>query len=55
VNIETWSNDIAALISDALVDASLLKREDMPRANEIIAEEIWIRLQLGDTPPETEA
>lgn len=50
MDIESWSNDIAALVSDALVDAGLLKREDMARANEIIAEEIWVRLNMGDKP-----
>ena len=50
MNAEQWSRDIAELAADALVDAQLVAAGDMPRAIEIIAEEIWIRLNLGDYP-----
>ena len=50
MNAEQWSQDIAALAADALQDAKLIAAGDMPRAMEIIAEEIWVRLNLGDFP-----
>ena len=54
-DIQQWSQGIAELAADALVDAKLIERSAMPKAKEIIAEEIWIRLQLGDFPSKVEA
>ncbi len=51
--IESWSKAIAVLAVDALVDARLLKKEDVDRAEAIVAEEIWVRLMMGDYPPPT--
>ena len=48
---EKWSQDVAALASDALKDAKLIDASVLAKATEIIAEEIWIRLSLGDYPP----
>ena len=48
---EKWSQDVAALASDALKDAKVIDASVMDKATEIIAEEIWIRLSLGDYPP----
>ena len=50
VNPEQWSQDIAELAADALIDAKLLGSDDLAKAKEIIAEEIWVRLNLGDFP-----
>ena len=55
MNPEQWSQDIAELAADALVDAKLIDRSVMAKAKEVIAEEIWIRLNLGDFPAKPEA
>jgi hypothetical protein len=51
MNTDSWSRTVAALALDALVDHGLLKREDFDAALEIAAEEIRIRLVMGDYPP----
>ena len=51
MNDDQWSKEIAELIADALVDGGLFKREGLPQAAEIIAEEIWTRLLCKDYPP----
>lgn len=47
---EQWSQEVAALATDALVDAKLIDADCFAKAKEIIAEEIWVRLSLGDFP-----
>jgi len=47
---EQWSKEIAELVADALVDAKVIEREDFSKASEIVAEEIWVRLNMGDHP-----
>jgi len=42
------SEDLAALIIDALLQAKIMKQEDVQRAVEIAAEEIEVRKALGD-------
>jgi hypothetical protein len=42
------SEELAALIVDALLRASILKRDDLERAVEIVAEEIEARKNIGD-------
>ena len=49
--VKQWCDDVAALATDALVDAKLLGRQEVDRATEIIAEEILVRLALEDYPP----
>ncbi len=49
--IESWSAAIASLAVDALVDCGLVKKEDVDRAEKIVAEEIWVRLLIEDYPP----
>ena len=49
--VKQWSNDVGGLAADALVVAKLVKLEDYGRATEIIAEEILVRVALGDYPP----
>ena len=50
MNAEQWSQDMAVLAADALMDAKLIDPGNMARAVEISAEEIWVRLNLGDFP-----
>ena len=45
-----WSDDVASLVADALVDASVLNAQEFEKAVEIISEEINVRLALGDYP-----
>lgn len=49
--ITSWSETVAGLGVDALVDSGLLKKGDFERAKRIVAEEIRVRLSLGDFPP----
>ena len=48
---QEWSQRVAELVADALVQAKLLPKQDFARATEIAAEEILARLCLGDRPP----
>ena len=54
MDAKSWSEDVAELAVDALLDAGLVKREDFDRAVVIVAEEIFARLVLGDYPPPEE-
>ena len=51
MDIESWSKGVAQLAVDALVDAGLIKQEEFKGAVAIVAEEIFVRLALGDYPP----
>ena len=51
MDIVSWSRKVAALALDRLVDEGLLKREDFDAALGPAAEEIQIRLAMGDYPP----
>jgi hypothetical protein len=48
---ESWSKQVAVLAVDALVDRGFLLRDNFDAAVEIAAEEIQIRLAMGDYPP----
>ena len=50
--ITSWSEKVAALGVDALVDQGLIKKADFQRASSIVAEEIRVRLAVGDYPPQ---
>ena len=50
-SIAEWSDNVAALAVDALIDAELLKPDDREAATTIVAEEIVVRLTLKDYPP----
>ncbi len=50
--IQQWSDAIAAFAVDALLQARIIQEADCERAIEIVAEEIKVRLCLGDYPPE---
>jgi hypothetical protein len=42
------SDDLAALIVDALIDAKIVEKKDLASAIEIVAEEIQVRKAMGD-------
>ena len=46
-----WCKDVAGLSADMMVGHGLIQKEDVDRATKIIAEEILVRLSLGDYPP----
>lgn len=50
-DVEEWSRSVAGLSVDALIDAGLLRKEDLDVAAAVVAEEISVRLALGDYPP----
>jgi hypothetical protein len=45
-----WSQRVAGLAVDALVDADLLPREAFEQAAAIVAREVRVRLALDDRP-----
>jgi hypothetical protein len=47
----SWSEKVAGLGVDMLVDHGLIKKQDFDRATGIVAEEIRVRLAIGDYPP----
>ena len=47
----SWSEEVAALSVDMLVDHELVAKEDFDRATKIVAQEILVRLNMGDYPP----
>ena len=49
--IDIWCNNVAAFAVDVLLDCNLIKRENLQQAIEIVAEEILVRLAIGDYPP----
>lgn len=49
--IKVWSNGIAELIVDAMLDSKLVRKEDFKKAVDVVAEEIFVRLIMGDYPP----
>jgi len=52
--ITSWSEKVAGLGVDMLVDHGLITKADFARATSIVAEEIRIRLAIGDYPPAEE-
>jgi len=48
--VKIWSDNIADLVIDALVDCGIVKKEDFEKAS-AAAEEILVRLLLNDYPP----
>ena len=49
--VDVWCNRVAALGVDVLLGCKLVKKEDVKQAIEITAEEILVRLAIGDYPP----
>jgi hypothetical protein len=54
MNAKEWSNQVARLAADSLVDHGFLRKQDFERAA-VIAEEILVRLSLRDYPPREES
>jgi len=48
-----WGRAVAELAADSLVTAMILAKDDLQKATEIIAEEIYVRLVAGDRPDRT--
>ncbi len=51
MSINEWSDSVAGLAVDALVDHGLIQRADFDRAAKIVSKEIVVRLCLRDYPP----
>ena len=49
-NDSDWSSRIAALVVDALADATLLSHADFDQAVKVAQTEIQVRLSIGDRP-----
>jgi hypothetical protein len=45
-----WSNKVAEIVADSLLSVDLIHETDLDKAIEVIAEEIYCRLCLEDTP-----
>ena len=50
--LKAWSDEIAPLIADALIDGGIVDPANLERAMEIIGVELLARLFLGDHPSE---
>ncbi len=50
MNDSAWSEMVANLAVDAIIQAKLMHPEHFVRATEIVAEEILVRLSMGDRP-----
>jgi hypothetical protein len=48
--LKEWSDHVSGIAVDALVDAGLVARKDFDAASTIVAEEVFIRLIIGDKP-----
>jgi hypothetical protein len=49
--VRAWSDHVAALAVDALIDAGLIRRDDFEKAAATVSEEVFVRLCLLDYPP----
>ena len=47
---QEWSQRIGILAADALLDAGLIQKADLKKAEVIISEEVLVRLTLQDRP-----
>jgi hypothetical protein len=50
--IQEWSDRIAGIAVDALIDFGSVSEKDRSGSAEVVSEEILVRLTLGDYPPE---
>jgi len=48
---QKWSNDVAVLAADAVIDAKLINKEKFEDAVAVFGEEIFVRLIIGECPP----
>jgi len=49
--VRSWCEKVAELGVDALVDAGLVAKGEFKNAAAVVAEELFVRLSLGDYPP----
>jgi len=47
---QAWSRSVATIAATTLIHAKILNETDHDRATAIIAEEIFVRLTVGDRP-----
>lgn len=52
--IQQWCDRVAGIVVDALIDFGTLTEKDRVGSEEVVSEEIFVRLTLGDYPPERE-
>jgi hypothetical protein len=53
--VKAWSDHVADLAADALVEAQLVGRDHRDRAAAVISEEVFVRRCLLDFPPASES
>lgn len=51
LGIVQWARKIGDLSADALVDAGVVDRAGEELARDVIVEEVFVRLVMGDHPP----
>jgi hypothetical protein len=51
MDAKAWSRHVAEIAVNQLVRDGLCKPDDFERLTDVVAEEIFVRLCLGDTPP----
>jgi len=49
-DVKVWSDRVAALAVDALIDSGFVRREDFQAAAATVPAEILVRLSLSDYP-----
>lgn len=49
--VRAWCENVASLGADMLVEHGIIKRDAVEIATQIIAEEIRMRIVMGDKPP----
>jgi hypothetical protein len=49
--MQEWCDGVSQIAVDALLDANLIDRDQFEKAADIVAEEIFARLTVGDYPP----
>jgi hypothetical protein len=49
--IQVWCNSVAEIAVDAMLGCELVKKDNFKLAVDIVAEEIFVRLIVGDYPP----
>ncbi|MEN7343550.1 MAG: hypothetical protein AAAFM81_11425 [Pseudomonadota bacterium] len=47
---QEWARSIAELVADSLIDAKLVSEGNFEKARDVVQEEIFVRLVLGDRP-----
>jgi hypothetical protein len=49
--MQSWSKSVAEIVADEMLRCKLIKEEDFNEGVEVIGEEIFCRLIVGDYPP----